>query len=213
MYHRQVTHAPLSAAFLSPGIAGDALGSPGELEAALLALHDAGRAAWPGVDVAGPVFARYLGERVAGRDVADALGACHVEDLYLACACARGVAPALLSFERAFAVHVPAFVRRVDPSPAFADDVAQVLRERLFVGAAPKIAEYEGRSDLYGAEFLKRYSRLVQARPGWQEYWDSFHFTHALLPPDTPLRAALEQAGWRPVYQDKTAILLVFGRT
>jgi len=72
---------------------------------------------------------------------------------------------------------------------------------------------FDGRSDLYGAEFLKRYSRLVQARPGWQEYWNSFHFTHALLSPDTPLRGALEQAGWRPVYQDKTAILLVFGRT
>ena len=33
-------------------------------------------------------------------------------------------------------------------------------------------------------------------------------FTHALLPPGAPLAAALEQAGWRPIYSDQTAILL-----
>ena len=72
---------------------------------------------------------------------------------------------------------------------------------------------FDGRSDLYGADFLKQYSRLVQVRPGWRAYWDSFHFTHALLPADAPLLPALEQIGWRPLYQDKTATLLVFGGT
>ena len=72
---------------------------------------------------------------------------------------------------------------------------------------------FDGRSDLYGADFLKHYSRLVQGRPGWREYWDSFHFTHALLPADAPLLPALEQIGWRPLYQDKTATLLAFGGT
>jgi hypothetical protein len=68
---------------------------------------------------------------------------------------------------------------------------------------------FDGRSDLYGAEFLKQYQRLVQVRPGWREYWDSFHFTHALVPADAPLLSALEQTGWRRAYGDKTAILLV----
>ena len=72
---------------------------------------------------------------------------------------------------------------------------------------------FDGRSDLYGADFLKRYSRLVQVRPGWRAYWESFHFTHALLPADTPLLPALEQLGWRPLYADKTATLLAFGGT
>jgi len=72
---------------------------------------------------------------------------------------------------------------------------------------------FDGRSDLYGADFLKQYSRLVQVRPGWRTYWDSFHFTHALLPADAPLLPALEQIGWRPLYQDKTATLLAFGGT
>ena len=72
---------------------------------------------------------------------------------------------------------------------------------------------FDGRSDLYGADFLKQYQRLVQVRPGWREYWDSFHFTHALVPADAPLLPALEQIGWRRAYQDKTAILLVFPGT
>ena len=67
---------------------------------------------------------------------------------------------------------------------------------------------FDGRSDLYGAEFLKKYSRLVQVRPGWREYWDAFHFTHALVPADAPLLPALQQLGWRVAYQDKTATLL-----
>lgn len=67
---------------------------------------------------------------------------------------------------------------------------------------------FDGRSDLYGAEFLKKYTRLVQVRPGWREYFASFGFTHALLPADAPLLPALEQLGWRPLYRDTTATLL-----
>ena len=66
---------------------------------------------------------------------------------------------------------------------------------------------FDGRSDFYGAEFLKRYSRMVQVRPGWREYWDSFQFTHALMPGDYPLIPALEQIGWREIYRDGTATL------
>lgn len=68
---------------------------------------------------------------------------------------------------------------------------------------------FDGRSDLYGAGFLKQYARMTQVRPGWQQSWNSFGFTHALLPNDYSLVPALEQLGWRPVYDDSTAILLV----
>ncbi|HMD72146.1 MAG TPA: hypothetical protein VKF41_12415 [Bryobacteraceae bacterium] len=70
---------------------------------------------------------------------------------------------------------------------------------------------FDGRSDLYGAEFLKRYGRMVQVRPGWREIWDGYGFTHALLPNDAPLAAALQQAGWQTVYRDGTATLLSAG--
>jgi len=72
---------------------------------------------------------------------------------------------------------------------------------------------FDGRSDLYGAEFLKQYARMTQVRPGWRESWNSFGFTHALLPNDYSLIPALEQIGWRQVYRDGTATLLVRGGT
>jgi hypothetical protein len=70
---------------------------------------------------------------------------------------------------------------------------------------------FDGRSDLYGAEFLKQYARMVAVRPGWREYWESFHFTHALVPNDNSLIPALEQIGWKAVYQDQTVTLLRWG--
>ena len=73
-------------------------------------------------------------------------------------------------------------------------------------GALPVF--FDGRSDLYGAEFLKQYGRLIQLLPGWKKYWDSFGFTHALLPHDSALIAALQDAGWKTLYEDGTATLL-----
>jgi hypothetical protein len=67
---------------------------------------------------------------------------------------------------------------------------------------------FDGRSDLYGARFLKDYSRLVQVRPGWRQQLEQYRFTHALLPNDYSLIPALEQVGWRRVYRDTTATLL-----
>jgi len=78
----------------------------------------------------------------------------------------------------------------------------------IYRSAGARKVFFDGRSDFYGADFLKQYGRLVQVRPGWRQHWDSFGFTHALLPPDAPLLAALEQAGWQPIYSDRTAILL-----
>jgi hypothetical protein len=67
---------------------------------------------------------------------------------------------------------------------------------------------FDGRSDLYGAEFLARYGRMMQLRPGWREYFESFNFTHALVPADAPLGPALLQIGWREIYRDKVAVVL-----
>ena len=67
---------------------------------------------------------------------------------------------------------------------------------------------FDGRSDLYGSEFLKSYGRMVQVRPGWRAQWDAFHFTHALLPNDYSLVPALKQSGWKQLYRDDAATLL-----
>ena len=66
---------------------------------------------------------------------------------------------------------------------------------------------FDGRSDFYGAAFMKDYIRLMEVRPGWQEQLERFQFTHALLPVDAPLVPALEQSGWKKLYRDETAVL------
>jgi hypothetical protein len=66
----------------------------------------------------------------------------------------------------------------------------------------------DGRSDFYGADFMKQYLVLMSARPGWQEIVRSYAFTHALLPPDSALTSALEQAGWTGLYHDDVSTLL-----
>ena len=58
-------------------------------------------------------------------------------------------------------------------------------------------------------DFLKRYGRLLQLRPGWRDELQRHGFTHALLPNDQPLVEALQQLGWRRIYGDQTATLLV----
>src|SRR5205085_8620037 len=60
---------------------------------------------------------------------------------------------------------------------------------------------FDGRSDFYGVDFMKQYLVLINARPGWQDIVHRYHFTHALLPKDSALKAALEQAGWETLYK------------
>jgi hypothetical protein len=66
----------------------------------------------------------------------------------------------------------------------------------------------DGRSDFYGADFMKQYLTLVEARPGWEKTVRSFGVTHALLPTDSPLIQALKHAGWIGIHEDKVATLL-----
>lgn len=131
----------------------DQLGLSSEwLDAALRRLDAAGRAAWPRIALEAEVFAAHLADRLgACPDLKDALSAIHAADLFLACACSRGLPDALAEFERAHLSLVPVLVRRFDPSAEFADDVAQSMRESFLVrppDGAPRIAEYSGRGAL-----------------------------------------------------------------
>jgi RNA polymerase sigma-70 factor (ECF subfamily) len=131
---------------LPPGVRAPA----GDLAAALDAFHEAGRAAWPTLDVDPAVLFRWLGERAtppAARLPDVSLAA----DATLACACIHDAPGAVVAFDRAFAPVIAAAVSRVNRSEAFVEDASQVVRERLFVaapGALPRISEYAGRAPL-----------------------------------------------------------------
>lgn len=128
------------------------------LEDALRALLCAGQQAWPAVPLLAKDFIAHLAERLAAepsgvREVGPGLlEKLNGRDLYLTCACAQGKPEALAAFESAFLAQVPAQIAHINRSPAFADEVCQVLRVNLLVGSAgaqPRIGEYAGRGALH----------------------------------------------------------------
>jgi RNA polymerase sigma-70 factor (ECF subfamily) len=77
-----------------------------------------------------------------------ALAELHVADLYLAQACASGDARAIAAFERAHSPAIASALRALRLADDVAADIAQDVREKLFVGAPGKIATYSGRAAL-----------------------------------------------------------------
>jgi RNA polymerase sigma-70 factor, ECF subfamily len=82
----------------------------------------------------------------------DATGAAaeHRADVWLALACAAGDARALTVLDERYLGPLSRTLSRLDPSPAFADEVRQQMRRQLLVaeGGAPRIAGYSGRAPL-----------------------------------------------------------------
>ena len=106
-----------------------------------------GRTRWP--DITLDPFA--LARQLAALAIDPSLDHPQAADLYLACALADGTPQALVVFEHELLPVVKAAARRIDSSADFADEVAQVTRERLLVArpdAGPRIAEYAGRGPL-----------------------------------------------------------------
>jgi len=104
---------------------------------ARLAYENACRA-WPNVRLDRTSFERYVQERAPSSD--------HSSDLFLACACLENVPNALEAFEQRYLANLGRVIHRIDPSPAFLEDVRQLLRERLFLSA--KLAGYSGHGAL-----------------------------------------------------------------
>jgi RNA polymerase sigma-70 factor (ECF subfamily) len=115
-------------------------------------LCEAGQAAWPELAVDAARFAAYAAARldVETGDPLAALGALRPGDLYLACACALGVPHAVDAFERTHGAAIRAALLRAGAGD-HADDVAQTVRAKLFVGtgeATLAIVKYAGRGSL-----------------------------------------------------------------
>ncbi len=70
---------------------------------------------------------------------------------------------------------------------------------------------FDGRSDYYGADFLKDYLLLPDTKPGWREQWNKWGFTHALVAKGSSLIEMLPLLGWKQIAQDPTAILFEKG--
>ena len=67
---------------------------------------------------------------------------------------------------------------------------------------------FDGRSDMYGEAFSKKYRTLVNAEHGWEQTLAGYGVDTVLLRVDTPLIGALKESQrWRPVYDDGFAIV------
>jgi RNA polymerase sigma-70 factor (ECF subfamily) len=135
---------PLADVYLAARAPGDA--DAGGLAEVLEGLVRRGRTAWPELGVDERAFVEHLARHAAP----EALPAAHVEDLWLAFACASGTAGAVEAFERAHAADVQAVHAQSRPPRPALDELRQVVRAKLFVGPAPRIADYSGQGPLRG---------------------------------------------------------------
>lgn len=118
-------------------------------------LHVAARERWPGVTLHVEVFARALGHRLrdAVLPAEQALAGIHAADVYLAVACEAGDRAAVEAFDRVLLSRVPGHLSHMRRGVAFAEDITQEVRERLFVPQKDgrlRVAEYRGSGPLDG---------------------------------------------------------------
>jgi hypothetical protein len=71
---------------------------------------------------------------------------------------------------------------------------------------------FDGRSDFYGSNFVKKYLDIVTVKYCWQQHLDEYGVDTVLLPADAPLAGALKESSrWRVVYDDGDAIVFRAG--
>jgi RNA polymerase sigma-70 factor, ECF subfamily len=108
------------------------------------------RAAHPQIAIDDVELMAFAGARIATADAGAELERRHVEDVYLACACARGDRAALAALEEGVMPVVMRGLGRIAATDDARRDVLQTLREQMLVAkdGAPGIARYDGRAPL-----------------------------------------------------------------
>jgi hypothetical protein len=69
---------------------------------------------------------------------------------------------------------------------------------------------FDGRNDFYGRAFVSSYLAVMAAQPGWQQTFERYGVTVALVPTGSPLSAALSCARWRKIYRDADAAVFAW---
>jgi hypothetical protein len=69
----------------------------------------------------------------------------------------------------------------------------------------------DSQGDVYGEAFIRDYEQIATLGNGWQDIFIKFNITWVLIPKGWDLTNALINQGWKDVYRDDTAIILVQG--
>ena len=150
----------------APAAVRPALEAVPDLDRRLWSLVAEGRAVWPDFPIDAKDVVAFIGRQVTAELGPDPLEGLRPADLYLACACAKGVTAAINAFDRDYMKEVDIALARMRIGPPRLSDIKQLVRQRLFVGGGTagvptsvgKIAEYGGRGD------LRRWVRSVAVR-------------------------------------------------
>jgi len=150
----------------APAAVRPALEGIADLDRRLWSLVAEGRAAWPEFAIDARMLVEFVARQLTSELADAALDGLRPADLYLACACARGVNGAIAAFDRDYMREVDIALARMRIGDSRLKDVKQLVRQRLFVGggtagaptSAGKISEYGGRGD------LRRWVRSVAVR-------------------------------------------------
>ena len=125
-------------------------------------LLEKGQRAWPDLALDERLWARHVGRRLGGCHDRSALTRwseyAHAADLYLAICCAARAPGSVIAFVNHFARDLDVITRRFDEQRYRADDLRQILLEKLFVGDSPRIEEYAGQG------FLLNWLRVMATR-------------------------------------------------
>jgi RNA polymerase sigma-70 factor (ECF subfamily) len=119
------------------------------LERALAELCARGRAAHPDLNAEDAAFAAHLGR--CGAAVEGPSKDVHAEDLYLCCAGLLAEEAAVRVLRERHRAVLPAYLRGIDASPAFVEEVEQRLWDAALIGSAdapPRLGSYSGRGPL-----------------------------------------------------------------
>jgi len=65
----------------------------------------------------------------------------------------------------------------------------------------------DSQTDFYGEELVKEYEQVITARKNWQSIIEKYGVEWAILPVSSPLSTALRDSGWKPLYEDGTAVI------
>ena len=104
-----------------------------DLDRRLWTIVGEGRTAWPDFAIDAKDVVEFIARQVTEEQAADALDGLRPADLYLACACAKGVTAAINAFDRDYMKEVDIALARMRIGPPRLSDVKQLVRQRLFV--------------------------------------------------------------------------------
>jgi len=66
----------------------------------------------------------------------------------------------------------------------------------------------DGRTDLYSDVVIDDWFAVVRADPEWASILETWDVRLVMIEPHLPVRAVLEEAGWRVAYEDDVAVVL-----